>query len=147
MPGLKIKTGYYFDEADALFGKRTNNKDAHDRYSNAAVSYLLQRIENYNGLAILSSNMKGNIDDAFIRRFQSMVYFPCPSVDERLRLWRKAFHKSAIRSDDVDLPFIAKKHILTGGDIQQIVKNIKDSIKPVEKITANHLLNCIESFY
>ena len=65
----------FFDEADALFGKRTGVKDAHDKYSNQEVSYLLQRIENYNGLVILATNMKSNIDDAFTRRFNSMIHF------------------------------------------------------------------------
>jgi SpoVK/Ycf46/Vps4 family AAA+-type ATPase len=66
----------FFDEADALFGKRTNVKDAHDKYANIEVSYLLQRMENYDGLSILATNMKSNIDTAFTRRFQSVIYFP-----------------------------------------------------------------------
>ena len=68
----------FFDEADALFGKRTSVKDSHDKYSNQEVSYLLQRIEDYHGLIILTTNMKNNIDDAFIRRFNSVIYFPPP---------------------------------------------------------------------
>ena len=66
----------FFDEGDALFGKRTNTKDAHDRYANQQVSYLLQRIEEYDGLVILATNLKNNIDDAFLRRFQSIIHFP-----------------------------------------------------------------------
>ena len=74
----------FFDEADALFGKRTNVKDAHDKYANQEVSYLLQRVENYNGLVILASNFKNNIDESFTRRFQSHIYFPLPKYNERL---------------------------------------------------------------
>jgi SpoVK/Ycf46/Vps4 family AAA+-type ATPase len=75
----------FFDEADALFGKRTTVKDAHDRFANQEVSYLLQRIEEYNGIAILTSNLKGNIDESFTRRFQSVVHFPPQSTKERIK--------------------------------------------------------------
>jgi SpoVK/Ycf46/Vps4 family AAA+-type ATPase len=71
----------FFDEADALFGKRTNVRDAHDRYANQEVSYLLQHLEDYNGLVILATNMKTNIDDAFTRRFNSIINFPLPHPD------------------------------------------------------------------
>src|SRR5690606_23438518 len=74
----------FFDEADALFGKRTNVRDAHDKYANQEVSYLLQRVEQYNGLVILATNFKTNIDEAFSRRFQSIIYFPMPGIEERL---------------------------------------------------------------
>ena len=78
----------FFDEADALFGKRTNVRDAHDKYANQEVSYLLQRIEDYDGLVILATNMKNNIDDAFLRRFNSVVKFPFPDVESRARIWQ-----------------------------------------------------------
>lgn len=78
-----------FDEADALFGKRTSVNDAHDRYANQEVSYLLQRIEDYDGLVILATNLKNNLDDAFMRRFQSSIFFPIPQAEERLMLWKK----------------------------------------------------------
>jgi hypothetical protein len=81
----------FFDEADALFGKRTNVRDAHDKYANQEVSYLLQRIEDFNGLVILASNMRNNIDEAFIRRFDSMLHFPMPDVEERKKIWEKTF--------------------------------------------------------
>ncbi len=80
----------FFDEADALFGKRTQVSGAHDRYANQEVSYILQRVEDFTGVVILASNLKGNIDDAFARRFQSMIHFPMPGPEERLRLWRGA---------------------------------------------------------
>ena len=81
----------FFDEADALFGKRTEMKDAHDRYANQEVAFLLQKIEDHNGVVILSSNMKNNIDEAFTRRFQGIVYFPLPTSTERLEIWEKGF--------------------------------------------------------
>lgn len=81
----------FFDEADALFGKRTNVRDAHDKYANQEVSYLLQRIEDYDGLVILATNMKNNIDDAFCRRFNSVLQFPFPETDQRYILWIKSF--------------------------------------------------------
>src|SRR5690606_1665724 len=77
----------FFDEADALFGKRTNVRDAHDKYANQEVSFLLQRTETYAGLVILATNFKNNIDDAFARRFQSHIYFPSPAFGERLKIW------------------------------------------------------------
>lgn len=85
----------FFDEADALFGKRTNVRDAHDKYANQEVSYLLQRIEDYDGLVILATNMKNNIDDAFCRRFNSVLHFPFPEADQRYILWIKSFFPKA----------------------------------------------------
>ena len=81
----------FFDEADALFGKRSETKDAHDRYANQEVSFLLQRIETFDGIAILASNLRENLDEAFARRFESIIYFPMPRPEERLRLWRQGF--------------------------------------------------------
>lgn len=112
----------FFDEADALFGKRTSVRDAHDKYANQEVSYLLQRLEHYNGLVILATNIKSNIDDAFSRRFQSIVYFPMPGVKERLLLWKKAFPERVQRADDVDLTTLAQKYELTGAAITNIVQ-------------------------
>jgi len=112
----------FFDEADALFGKRTNVRDAHDKYANQEVSYLLQRVENYNGLVILATNIKNNIDDAFSRRFQSIIYFPVPGAKERFLLWQKAFPKKIQLSDDIDLPTLAQKYELTGASIINVVQ-------------------------
>jgi hypothetical protein len=86
----------FFDEADALFGKRTNVRDAHDKYANQEVSYLLQRIEDYDGLVILATNMKNNIDDAFVRRFNAILKFPMPDADERKKIWQNTFPRGAI---------------------------------------------------
>jgi SpoVK/Ycf46/Vps4 family AAA+-type ATPase len=112
----------FFDEADALFGKRTNISDAHDRYANQEVSYLLQRIEEYPGLVILASNFKSNMDDAFLRRFQSIIHFPMPDATERLRLWEQSFSEKSKLAKDVDLDEISKKYKLSGGSIVNVVR-------------------------
>lgn len=118
----KTENILFFDEADALFGKRTNVKDAHDKYANQEVSYLLQRIENYNGLVILASNLKSNIDEAFVRRFQSIVHFPAPKFSERLVLWQKAFPDKAQLHKNVDLIQIAQRYDVTGAEIMNVVQ-------------------------
>jgi hypothetical protein len=110
----------FFDEADALFGSRTKTSSSNDRYANQEVSYLLQRIEEYNGIVILASNMKGNIDDAFMRRFNGVVHFPFPKADERQQLWKKAFPEKIIFANDVDLRKIADKYEMSGGHITNI---------------------------
>lgn len=112
----------FFDEADALFGKRTSITDAHDKYANQEIAYLLQRLEDYNGLVILSSNMKNNLDEAFGRRLQSMVYFPVPKFEERIKLWEQTFSKECKFADNVDLTTIAEKFELSGGSIINIVQ-------------------------
>lgn len=112
----------FFDEADALFGKRTNVRDAHDKYANQEVSYLLQRVEHYDGLVILSSNFKSNIDDAFIRRFQSIINFPMPSTKERSQLWKRAFPTQLKLAPSVDLVQLSTSYELSGADIMNIVQ-------------------------
>ena len=114
----------FFDEADALFGKRTNVRDAHDKYANQEVAYLLQKIENHNGLIILASNFKSNIDEAFIRRFQSVIYFPLPSASERLQLWKKTLpvREGLQLPSDEELTSIAKKYEITGAGIVNTVQ-------------------------
>jgi len=112
----------FFDEADALFGKRTDVRDAHDKYANQEVAYLLQRIENYPGLVILATNFKSNIDEAFVRRFQSIVHFPIPKTAERLLLWKKAFPAKIQLAEEIDLPAIARQFELTGSNIINIVE-------------------------
>jgi hypothetical protein len=112
----------FFDEADALFGKRTSVRDAHDRYANQEVSYLLQRVETYNGLVILASNFKSNIDDAFLRRFQSIIHFPMPRMAERLRLWHNILPKDVKLDPSLNLKTIAEKYELSGAVIVNIVQ-------------------------
>jgi AAA+ superfamily predicted ATPase len=108
----------FFDEADAIFGKRTGVRDAHDKYANQEVSYLLQRIEDFNGLVILATNMKSNIDDAFIRRFNDIVKFTIPVEEERREIWEKSFPEN---SDFKGLPEQMKKYELTGSNITNII--------------------------
>ena len=110
----------FFDEADALFGKRTLTSSANDRYANQEVSYLLQRIEDYPGVVILATNLKANMDDAFSRRFQSMIYFPVPGPQQRYKLWLQAIPKQVTLADDISLVDIAEKYELTGGAIINI---------------------------
>ncbi len=113
----------FFDEADALFGKRTAVSDAHDRYANQEVSYLLQRIEDYNGLVILASNLKNNLDDAFMRRFQTTIHFPIPKADDRLKLWENGFPTKARLEDRINLNDIARQFELAGGSIINVVQH------------------------
>lgn len=111
----------FFDEADALFGKRTSTQDAHDRFANQQVSFLLQRIEDFNGLVILASNFKANVDEAFIRRFQSIIHFPVPTPAERLKIWQNGFSKAAELDKETDLEQISKKYEISGGAIINII--------------------------
>lgn len=111
----------FFDEADALFGKRTQASNANDRYANQEVSYLLQRIEDFPGLLILASNFKNNLDDAFIRRFHAIVHFPLPSVQERLLLWQKSVPEGMPLAKDVQLKELAARYEMTGAAILNAV--------------------------
>lgn len=110
----------FFDEADALFGKRTDIRDAHDKYANQEVAYLLQRIEGYNGLVILATNQRGNIDEALIRRFQNAIHFPMPRSEERYAIWRKTFPRQIDTADDIDWRQVAARHELTGAGILNV---------------------------
>jgi SpoVK/Ycf46/Vps4 family AAA+-type ATPase len=110
----------FFDEADALFGKRSEVKDAHDRYANVETSYLLQRMEEYEGITILATNLRRNMDDAFLRRIAFAVQFPFPEEAERLRIWEGVFPEAMPRGADVDLPFLAKQFKLAGGNIKNV---------------------------
>jgi hypothetical protein len=107
----------FFDEADAIFGKRSEVSDAHDRYANIEVAYLLQRLERYDGLVVLATNLQGNIDQAFLRRIHVAVDFPVPDEAERKRIWVHAFPKEAPR-ETVDFDFLAKQFKVTGGVIR-----------------------------
>jgi hypothetical protein len=111
----------FFDEADALFGKRTQTTHAHDRYANQEISYLLQRMEDHPGVVILATNLKENLDEAFARRFQSSVYFPMPDAEHRLRLWKNLENGKPLFSDDVNLEQLAVRYELSGGAITNVV--------------------------
>jgi hypothetical protein len=135
----------FFDEADALFGKRTQTKDAKDRYANQEVSYLLQRIEDFPGVVILATNLKSNLDDAFSRRFQSMIYFPMPGPDLRLKLWKNAFSDNFVLSEKIDLKKIANEYELAGGAIINVVRYcaLMALSRGSNLITADDLINGI----
>lgn len=110
----------FFDEADALFGKRTEVKDAHDRYANIEVNYLLQKMEEYEGTIILATNLSRNIDDAFIRRIHFLVDFPFPDEIYRFNIWQKIFPGAAPLGTDIDYQFLAQQFKLSGGNIKNI---------------------------
>ncbi len=132
----------FFDEADALFGKRTRVDDSHDRYANQEVSFLLERIEEFNGVVILASNLKANIDDAFLRRFQSVIHFPMPKSPERLRIWERAFSPKAVFEPVMDLDRIANKYDLSGGTIMNVVRY--SSLKALSRNHKTILLEDVE---
>jgi hypothetical protein len=113
----------FFDEADALFGKRTNVQSAHDRFANQEVSYLLQKIEEHPGLVILATNFRNNMDQAFIRRFQSVVPFNPPNEQESLQLWNNTMPANIPWKEDISLQDFAKKYELTGASILNIVQS------------------------
>ncbi len=111
----------FFDEADAVFGKRSEVKDAHDRYANIETSYLLQRMEAYDGVTILATNLRANLDEAFTRRLHGVIDFPFPDAAQRLRIWEALFPADTPRSADVDLAALARRYKLAGGSIRNII--------------------------
>ncbi len=112
----------FFDEADSLFGKRTNVRDAHDKYANQEVSYLLQRIEAHEGLVILASNMKGNIDSSFTRRFNTIIEFENPDVKERFKLWENYIPDMIELDEKINLNELARNYHLTGANIVNVIQ-------------------------
>jgi hypothetical protein len=111
----------FFDEADAVFGKRTEVKDSHDRYANIEVSYLLQKMEEYDGIVVLASNLRSNLDEAFLRRMRAIVEFPFPEEEDRLRIWQRTLQPAVPVAGDVDLAFMARQFRIAGGNIKNIV--------------------------
>ncbi len=110
----------FIDEADALLGKRSEVKDAHDRYANVEIAYLLQKMEDHDGIVIVATNLAQNIDAAFSRRMQFVIQFPQPDTASRERLWRSMLPAGAPRSADLDLAFLARQFQFVGGDIKNI---------------------------
>jgi SpoVK/Ycf46/Vps4 family AAA+-type ATPase len=113
----------FFDEADALFGKRSEVKDAHDRYANIEINYLLQRVEEFDGMVVLATNLRKNIDEAFFRRMNFAVEFPFPETADRYRIWKQHFPADAPLAGDVDFNFLASRINVAGGNIKNIVVN------------------------
>jgi hypothetical protein len=110
----------FFDEADALFGKRSEVKDAHDRYANVEIAYLLQKMEEYEGIVILATNLRRNMDDAFSRRMHHVVEFPFPDAEHREKIWRSVLPPAAPIAGDIDFGFLARQFELAGGSIRNI---------------------------
>ncbi|MHB0857709.1 MAG: ATP-binding protein [Anaerolineae bacterium] len=111
----------FFDEADALFGKRSEVRDSHDRYANIEISYLLQRMEAYEGVTILATNLRANLDEAFTRRLQFAMDFAFPDEEDRLHIWQALFPSEVPRAPDIDLSLLARRYKLAGGSIRNIL--------------------------
>jgi AAA+ superfamily predicted ATPase len=110
----------FFDEADSIFGKRSEVKDAHDRYANIETGYLLQKMEEYDGIVILATNLRKNLDDAFIRRMHFMIEYPFPEEEDRFQIWQRSFPKDVPIGESVDLRFMARQFKIAGGNIKNI---------------------------
>jgi hypothetical protein len=138
-----------FDEADSLFGQRTSVGSAVDRYANLETNYLLQRIEEYDGVAILSSNFKQNIDEAFTRRFHFVLEFPFPDRDSREEIWVRAFPEQAPLADDVDFQFLADRFKFTGGNIKNTILRAAflGASEDAKAIGMRHLLRAVVREY
>ena len=139
----------FFDEADSIFGKRTSVRDAHDKYANQEVSYLLQRIESHSGLVILATNFKSNIDIAFTRRFNSIIEFENPQAKERLELWKNYLPKRICLEKNISLEEIARKYEITGSNIVNIIQYacLKTLEKKSETVAHIDLINGIRKEY
>ena len=135
-----------FDEADALFGKRSEVKDSHDRYANIEVSYLLQRMESYPGLAILTSNLKSSLDIAFMRRIRFAVQFPFPDTAQRAEIWRRVFPVHT-PTEGLDATKLAQLNV-TGGNIRNIVLNAAFlAADAKEAVQMKHVLRAARTEY
>jgi hypothetical protein len=138
----------FFDEADSLFGKRTETRNSNDRSANQQVSYLLQRVEEFPGVIVLASNLRSNIDEAFARRFQSMIHFSMPAYAQRLRLWEDNFRNKPYRlASDVDLVALARDHELSGGSIVNVLRYacLKAVARESPEIQASDLLYAVRN--
>jgi hypothetical protein len=138
----------FFDEADALFGKRSGVSDARDRYANVEVAYLLQRMEQFDGLSLLATNLRANLDTAFSRRLDFMVTFFEPEYADRLRLWRAHLPPALPLAEDVDLDEIARRINLCGGDISNVARAAAHAaVRDDGAVTMTHLVNAIAREY
>jgi len=137
-----------FDEADAIFGKRSEVKDARDRYANVEVAYLLQRMEQFEGLAILTTNLRANVDEAFLRRIDVLIEFPVPDVPSRERLWSKQLTPQLPVADDLDLAFLASAFELSGGNIRNVVLAAAfEAAEDEEVVSMAHLIRATSAEY
>ena len=134
-----------FDETDALFGKRTEVKDSHDKHANLETAYLLQKMEEYNGITIMTTNLLGNLDQAFFRRISYVVHFPIPDEKSRKLIWQKIFPKNAPISNDVDFDFLARKFEISGGNIKNVViTSTFMAAAESKKIEMKHIVKALE---
>lgn len=134
----------FFDEADAIFGKRSEVKDAHDRYANVEISYLLQRMEAYDGVTILATNLRANLDEAFTRRLQFAVDFPFPQEADRRRIWQTLFPPDVPRDADLDFDLLARRFKLAGGNIRNILVSAAYlAAADGQVVTMAHLLHSV----
>jgi SpoVK/Ycf46/Vps4 family AAA+-type ATPase len=137
-----------FDEADAIFGKRSEVRDSHDRYANIEIAYLLQKMEEYQGIVILATNLRKNLDEAFARRMHFSVEFPFPEEEDRYRIWEKAFPDAAPLSKDIDLAFMARQFKITGGNIKNIALSAAFlAAENGSSITMQHLIHATKREY
>jgi SpoVK/Ycf46/Vps4 family AAA+-type ATPase len=138
----------FFDEADALFGKRTEVKDSHDRYANLEVSYLLQKMEQYEGIAILATNLADNLDQAFTRRLAFSIHFPFPDEAARLRIWEETWPLSVLMTTEVDITALAQQHRLSGGSIKNVtLSSAFLAASDGEAVNSYHLIHAIKREY
>ena len=138
----------FFDEADALFGKRSEVKDSHDRYANIEISYLLQKMEEYDGISILTTNFRKNIDDAFVRRLHFAVEFPFPEEEYRLQIWQFAFPEEAPLSENIDMSFLAQQFKIAGGNIKNVAVTAAFlAAQDGESIAMEHLIQATKREY
>jgi hypothetical protein len=132
----------FFDEADAVFGKRSEVKDAHDRYANIEISYLLQRMEAYGGITILATNLRANLDDAFTRRLQFVIDFPFPEEEDRRRIWETLFPPGVPREDNLEFGLLAARFKLAGGNIRNIIVNAAYlAASDGKRVSMHHLMH------
>lgn len=138
----------FFDEADALFGTRSEVRDARDRYANVETAYLLQRMESFDGIAVLATNLRANLDEAFARRLDAVIDFPVPDEPSRLAMWERHLGARVPRADDLDLAFCARAFELSGGNIRNVTRCAAflaaDEDRPVGMI---HLIRGVEREY
>lgn len=138
----------FFDEADAIFGKRSEVRDSHDRYANIEIAYLLQKMEEYQGIVILATNLHKNLDEAFARRMHFSVEFPFPEEADRFRIWQKAFPEAAPLSQDIDLGFMARQFKITGGNIKNIALSAAFlAVEDSGMVTMEHLIRATKREY
>jgi hypothetical protein len=138
----------FIDEADALLGKRSQVKDAHDRYANVEIAYLLQKMEDHDGVVIVATNLAQNIDEAFSRRMQYVIDFPLPDAASRERLWRGMFPQSAPMAADIDFTFLGRQFELSGGDIRNVALDAAfRAARDKSAITLAHLLKAVARQY